>query len=107
MEECQEWIIDTSYVAKHRLRDAAIENRQAAIKGLPKIEDEDAAKIMKVILAMRGINKKKQIEAWREGHLQVRPQKLKIQGAAQGWGKAVVKGTNWTKDPVEDATTEP
>ena len=58
MKERQEWIIETSYVAKHRLKDAAIENRQSAIKGLPEIEDEDAEKIMKLILAMRGYNQK-------------------------------------------------
>ena len=49
-----------------KLKDAAIENRQAAIKGLLEIEDEDAEKIMKVILAMRGISRKKQIEMWKE-----------------------------------------
>ena len=82
VKESQEVIIEASYVAKHRLKDAAIENRQAAIKGLPKIEDEDAEKIMKVIQAMRGISKKKQIEMWKEGDLKVMPQKLRTRGTA-------------------------
>ena len=77
-------------------------NRQAAIKGLPKIEDEDAEKIMKVILASRGIIKTKQIEMWKEGNLQVTSQKLRAQVTAHGWGKSVEPGTDWTKDPEED-----
>ena len=84
VKENQEWIMGTSYIARHRLKDIAIENRRAAIKGLPEIEDERAEKIMKVILAMRGISKKKQIEMWKEGKLQVTPQKLRTQGTAHG-----------------------
>ena len=30
------------------------------------------------------------------------PQKLRTQGTAHGWGKAVERVTDWTKDPEED-----
>ena len=36
MKESQEWIGETSYVAKHRLKEAGIENRRAARKGIAK-----------------------------------------------------------------------
>lgn len=58
MKENQEWLVETSYTAKNRLRGAAVENKQAAIRGLPKVEEEDAMEIMKVIMATRGISRK-------------------------------------------------
>ena len=50
----QQWIADTSYIQKNRMWGAAVENRQAAIRGLPKLQEEDAVRVMKAILATRG-----------------------------------------------------
>ena len=40
--EEQEWVLETAYSNKHRLKGAAIENRQAAVRGRPKVSNEDA-----------------------------------------------------------------
>ena len=63
VRESEEWQFDTSYVPRNRLKQAAVENKQAAVKGLPCIDEEDAVTIMRMILALRGVNKKKQIDA--------------------------------------------
>ena len=79
-----------------------MENRQAAIRGMPRPSEEDAEKIMKMIMAMRGLDKKKHLEAWERGELNVLPQKLKMQGSAQAWRRAVIKGEVWNKEKEED-----
>ena len=58
MKENQEWLVETSYIPKNRLRGAAVENKQAAIRGLPNVDEEGAMKIMKVIMATSGISRK-------------------------------------------------
>ena len=56
------WLFETSYVARNRLRRAAITNRQAAIRGIPYIEEEEATQIMKVLLALRGSIKRNKLK---------------------------------------------
>ena len=80
---------------KNRLKEAAIENRQAAIQGLPCLDDKDAEAVMKLMIALRGISSKKQLEAWQEGVLKMAPQKLRLQKMAAGWSKAVTYGEDW------------
>ena len=92
--EEMEWVLETSYSNKHRLKGAAIENRQAAIRGRPKVNTEDAEKIMKMIMAIRGLDKKKHLDEWQESNLKVLPHKMKLQGSAQAWRRAVLKGEN-------------
>ena len=43
-QEEYEWMLETSYSTKHRLKGAGIENRQAAIRGTPRPSDEDSEK---------------------------------------------------------------
>ena len=90
-----EWMLETCYTPKNRLQDAAIENRQAAIKGLPCLEEKDAKDVMRMMMALRGINGKKQVDAWREGCLKVTPQKLRLQKMAAGWSKAMTIEKKW------------
>ena len=101
-----EWMFDTCYAPGNRLKEAAIENRQAAIKGLPCIDDKDAEAVMRLLIALRGINSKKQVEAWREGGLKVAPQKLRLQKMAVGWSKAVTFGEDWISE-VEGKSDQP
>ena len=101
-QEDQEWMMETAYNRKHRLKGAAIENRQAAIRGTPRPSEEDAGKIMRMLMAMRGLDKKKHIDLWRKGDLKVLPQKLKMQGAAQAWRKVIIKGDVWNEDMKEE-----
>ena len=91
VHESEEWHLDTCYVPKNRLRMVAIENKQAAIKGLPCIGDQEASSITRMVLVLRGINGKRQIEAWEQEELRAAPQKLKLQSLATGWQKAMQK----------------
>ena len=50
MPEEGEWILETSYIKRHRLKDTAIENHQAPVKGLPKVSEEDGMKVMGIII---------------------------------------------------------
>ena len=63
------WHYETSYVARNRLAKAAINNRQAAIRGMPQLARDETEQVMKVLLALRGYDKKKQIEAWKMARL--------------------------------------
>ena len=46
---------ETDYSKTQRLNGAGVENRQAAIRGRPKVSKEDAHTIMKIIIAIRGL----------------------------------------------------
>ena len=84
--------LQTSNKIRHRLGIAAVENRQAAIKGMAKIIEEDAKGIMKGLLGMRGADKKKHKYLHSRGELKLLERRLPMQGAMQCWRKAVNKG---------------
>ena len=58
---------------------------------------------MRLLIALRGINSKKQVEAWREGGLKVVPQRLRLQKMAAGWSKAVTFGEDWIGENEKSA----
>ena len=84
---------------KNRLKEAAIENRQAAIKGMPCLDDKGAEAVMRLLIALS----KKQVEAWREGGLKVAPQKLRLQKMAAGWSNVVTFGEDWVGEVKENS----
>ena len=105
--EEQEWVLETAYGNKHRLKGVAIGSRQAAIRGRPKAGNEDAHMIMKIILAIRGLDKKIHIKEREEGRLSVMPKKMKMQSIALIWRTAVEKGERWNEEEqgkVEEET---
>ena len=53
VEEDQEWRLGTSCVMLNRLREAGIDNRQAAIRGMPEVSQEDGEKVMTILMALR------------------------------------------------------
>ena len=57
------WGLETSEVMRNRLMKAGINNRQAAIRGMPFVSEEDAEKMMQTLLALRGHDKKKHLDA--------------------------------------------
>ena len=69
VQESDEWHMDACYAVNNCLRKAAVENKQAAIKGIPCISEEEAIAITRMVLALRGIHGGKQIEAWGSGEL--------------------------------------
>ena len=49
----------------------AISNRHAAIRGMPKLNDDDARRVTAAILAMRGVNQRKQKLTHQDGNLKL------------------------------------
>lgn len=47
------------------------------------MSNEDAHRIMMIIMAIRGLDKKKHIKEWEEARLSVMPKKMKMQGITQ------------------------
>ena len=50
--------METDYNNKHKLNRAGIENRQAAIRGRPKVNNEDAHTIVNILIAIKGARHK-------------------------------------------------
>ena len=104
----QEWHFERCQVMRNRLSDAAINNRQAAIKGMPIISKKDAQGVMRTLLALRGVDKRSNVEAWEQGKLTVAQGRLKIQGVARKWRNKVEKGETWNidKQPIDGTIRE-
>ena len=64
---------------------------------------EDAHRVMKTLLVLRGIDKPRSIEAWDEGGLEVAPGSIKLQGVAQKWRSKVEQGEKWNLDKKQEA----
>ena len=61
---------------------------------------------MKIIMAIRGLHKKKLIKEWEEERLSGMPKKMKMQGVAKRWRKTVAKGDRWNKEEEGEAEEE-
>ena len=72
IKEGEEHHLATSYCQVNRLGKLGIENKHAAIRGRPVLDDEDRKAITQAILAMRGMNQKTKDEEKHEaGTLQL------------------------------------
>ena len=85
----------TCYVSRNLLANAAISNRQAAVKGMPSLSNGDAESIMRALLSMRGYDKKKHLEAWEHGTLKVPLGDLKTQGTSHKWRTVIGCSMMW------------
>ena len=47
---------------------------------------------MHTLLAIRGLDKKKKLDKWKEGTLRVKPDGLNLQGTAQKWRYSIRDG---------------
>ena len=61
--------------------------------------------MMQVVLALRGINKKKQLEAWEQGSLNIKPADLSLQGTTQRWDKAIDRASTHHGEAPQVAAT--
>ena len=77
----------------NRRRGAGISNRQVAARGMPEVSNEDGEKVMRILMALRGLENKKHLEEWESGQLKVLPKKLNLQGAVQAPSKLEPGGT--------------
>jgi len=98
VKEGDAWRLETSKVMRNRLMHAGINNRQAAVRGMPFVSLEDARKLMHTLLALRGYDKKKHLDAWKEGCLNLKPGELNLQGTAQKWRHTIPDGEVWNVD---------
>ena len=62
---------------------------------------------MRTLLALRGIGKKGNIEAWEQGGLEVVPGSLRVQGVAQKWRGKVAQGESWNIGVDEEEHERP
>ena len=102
MEEDEGWRLGTSEVMRNRLGEAGINNRQAAIRGMPEVNQEDGQQVMTILMALRGLGGEKHLDEWRAGLLIVNPEKLNLKGTVQAWKKALQKGIRWLGDEQEE-----
>ena len=51
------------------LFDLAIINKHASLRGMPKVSENEAAEIAKMVLTLKGVNSKAKTEALKEGRL--------------------------------------
>ena len=102
VEEGDEEQLATSYSQKNRLKPLGIMNKHAAIKGMPVLGDEDAKMITQAILAMRGVNQKKQKQLHEEGSLKLQERVLASKGTATAWMRCLDLGQkeDWTQEPA-------
>ena len=61
--------------------------QQAAIRGLPKLGKEDEMKVMGIIIALRGLDKKKHKEEWKDGNLKNASNKVEHPRVSTGMEK--------------------
>ena len=69
IDEGDEHNLHTCYSQVNRLKAMGISNRHAAIMGMPTLNEEDATMVTQAVLAMRGVNQRKQKAMHAEGRL--------------------------------------
>jgi hypothetical protein len=95
--EKEEWHFETSYARANRLKPLAISNKHPGIKGMPKVKAQEAERITRAILALKGASKRKHIEMLEKGELEMIPKPLRFRGSAM-WKTLVGKFDDWTGD---------
>ena len=102
VEEGDEQYLATSYKQVKRLKAMGIDNRHAAIDGLPSLSVEDAKMITQAILAMRGSNQKKHKAMHQKGTLQLQKRPMAYKGTATAWMRNLDLGgkEDWLEEPA-------
>lgn len=90
-----EWIFHTDYSRIPKLTSLAVEGRQPAIRGMPKVQKDDAETIVSAVLSMRGADKKKHKETPENGELMRAIKRLPMQGTVQMWRTACGQEEKW------------
>ena len=82
-----EWHFQTCQATGNRLEELAISNRHAATRGMPQISGHDAKRVTTAILAMRGVNQKKQKLIHQDDSLGLQRRPLAYTGLSRAWLK--------------------
>ena len=67
----------------NRLAPLAIKNKQATIKGMPKVPEEEAKAIARATLRLKGIVAVKKLKKHKEGNLRLMPRPLKYKSTTE------------------------
>ena len=102
VEEGDEEQLATSYSQKNRLKPMGIINKHPAIKGMPVLNEKEAATLTQAILAMRGVNQRRQKQMHEEGNLKLQERTLASKGTATAWMRSLDLGAkeDWTEEPA-------
>ena len=100
MDEGDEEHLATSYSQVNRLKPLGIDNKHAAIKGMPVLNDNEARMLTQAILAMRGVNQKKHKEQHEEGNLKLQIRTMAYKGTETAWMRCLDLGEkeNWIQE---------
>ena len=71
-----EWMFQTCKSPQNRLLPCAIVNKHAGIRGMPAINEDEAKEIAKMVLRLKGVSSRTQLEALKEGRLKIPRKKL-------------------------------
>ena len=96
MKEEGEWVVRTCYSRENRLKKVAVDNKHAAVQGMPKINTCEAESILNMILAMKGATSKKQKAEHEQGYLKLQPRPLTYKGTARNWCTYLNVLDGWT-----------
>ena len=107
MKEEEEWVVSTSYSRENRLKKVAVDNKHAAIQGMPKIKACEAESILKMILTMKGATSKKQKAEHEQGFLKLQPRPLTYKGTARNWCTHLELREDWTANDLEIQSPTP
>ena len=97
-----EWHLHTCEARSNRMEELAISNKHAGIKGMPRLEEEEARKVTAAVLAMRGVNQRKQKQVHQEGNLKLHRRPLAYKGLSRAWLRNLNKARqedDWTLKP--------
>ena len=94
-----EWQLQPCEARKNRMEALAICNKHAGIKGMPRLNDQEAKRVTAAVLAMRGVNQKKQKLAHQEGNLKLHRRPMAYKGLSRAWLRNLTKASHqddWT-----------
>lgn len=87
----------------NRLEALAISSRQASIKGMPAMTEDDSKYNTKPLLAMKGVNQKVHKPAHHNGTLKLSPKPFAYKGNSYAWMRNQRKPEcmgDWTREPA-------
>ena len=83
VKEEDEKFFQTSYARVNSLKKLAVQNKHAAITGLPNLPEAMAKEVAKAIVILKGIYQKKHRAAHGEGNLMLLPKSMAYKGSAE------------------------
>jgi len=100
----EEWQLHTCEARRNRMEVLAISNKHAGVRGMPDLDGQEATSVTASVLAMRGVNQRKQKQAHQEGNLKLHRRPMAYKGLSRAWLRNLTKARredDWTIKPKE------